>query len=85
VQPASDGAGKPFSIPDPDFNFKSLRLNCVFRWEFLPGSTLYVVWTDQRENQADPGRFALGRDLSSMMRAPGDNVFMVKISYWFTR
>jgi len=42
VQPVT---GSPFVIPNPDFNFTSLRVNTVFRWEFKPGSTLYVVWT----------------------------------------
>jgi hypothetical protein len=57
----------------------------VYRWEFKPGSTLYVVWTQQREDDAAKERFALGRDLSRMMRAPGDHVFMVKLSYWLGR
>ena len=35
---------------DPDFNFKSLRLNAVFRWEWRLGSTLYVAWTQQRQD-----------------------------------
>jgi hypothetical protein len=82
VQPA---VGSPFVIPNPDFNFTSLRVNAVYRWEFKPGSTLYVVWTQQRENEEGQGRFAFNRDISRMMRAPGDNVFMVKMSYWFSR
>jgi len=82
VQPA---VGSPFVIPNPDFNFTSLRVNAVYRWEFKPGSTIYVVWTQQREDQEDQGRFAFNRDISRMTRAPGDNVFMVKMSYWFSR
>jgi len=57
----------------------------VFRWEFKPGSTLYVVWTQQREDETTDGRFSFNQDISRMMRAPGDNVFMVKMSYWFGR
>ena len=60
-------------------------MNTVFRWEFKPGSTLYVVWTQQREDETSDGRFAFNQDISRMMRAPGDNVFMVKMSYWFGR
>jgi hypothetical protein len=82
VQPA---VGSPFVIPSPDFNFTSLRVNAVYRWEFKPGSTLYVVWTQQREAEEEQGRFAFNRDIARMMRAPGDNVFMVKMSYWFSR
>jgi hypothetical protein len=82
VRPA---VGSPFVIPNPDFDFTSLRVNAVYRWEFKPGSTLYVVWTQQREDETTDGRFAFNQDLSRMMRAPGDNVFMVKVSYWFSR
>jgi len=82
VQPS---VGSPFVIPNPDFNFTSLRVNAVYRWEFKPGSTLYVVWTQQREDEEAQGRFAFNQDISRMMRAPGDNVFMVKMSYWFSR
>jgi hypothetical protein len=85
VNPSEAGGGSPFSFANPDFNFKSLRLNTVFRWEFKPGSTLFLVWTQQREDQARPGRFDFSADVSSLMRAPADNVVMVKVSYWFTR
>ncbi len=82
VQPA---VGAPFVVPNPDFDFASLRANLVYRWEFRPGSTLYVVWTQQREEETTEGRFAFNQDISRMLRAPGDNVFMVKMSYWFSR
>ena len=85
VYPGAGGSGTPFLIPDPDFNFTSLRANTVFRWEFKPGSTLYVVWTQQREDETSDGRFAFNQDISRMMRAPGDNVFMVKMSDWLGR
>ena len=85
VFPGPGGTGTPFLIPNPDFNFTSLRANTVFRWEFKPGSTLYVVWTQQREDETSDGRFAFNQDINRMMRAPGDNVFMVKMSYWFGR
>jgi len=85
VNPASAGTGTPFSFGDPDFNFKSLRVNAVFRWEFKPGSTFYFVWTQQREDYARPGQFAFGSDVSSMVHAPADNIVMAKVSYWFSR
>ena len=68
---------------DPDFNFKSLRLNAIFRWEWRLGSTLYVAWTQQRQDLRDPGQFRLGRDLGRVFTAPDDNVLLVKISRWF--
>jgi hypothetical protein len=82
-----DGAGEApsFTINDPDFNFKSLRLNAVFRWEVRPGSNLYAVWQRQQQNVANPGEFRFGRDASALFSAPGDDVFMVKMAYWLGR
>jgi hypothetical protein len=70
---------------DPDFNFKSLRLNAIFRWEWRLGSTLYVAWTQQRQDLSNPGQFQFGRDLGRVFTGPADNVFLVKISRWFGR
>jgi Domain of unknown function (DUF5916) len=70
---------------NPDFNFKSLKVNAVFRWEWRLGSTLYVVWTDQRQDVRNPGTFRLGRDARDLFRAPADDVLMVKVSYWVSR
>ena len=83
VTPGAGGA--PFSFANPDFNYKSLRVNAVFRWEFKPGSTLYAVWTQQREQEETDGPFRFRRGLSSLMDVPSDNVVMVKMSYWFGR
>jgi len=68
----------------PDFNEKSLRGNAVLRWEYRPGSTLYLVWSQNRyEGALDPGDFSPRRDLRTLMRAQGENVFMMKVNYWF--
>jgi len=77
--------GKPFEFDNPDFNFKSLRLNAIYRWEWHPGSALYFVWTEQRQDLADPGIFVLGRDVRRTFTARPDNVFVIKLSYWFQR
>jgi hypothetical protein len=82
VDPDGSAPGAPFSIGDPDFNFKSLRGSAVLRWEYSPGSTLYLVWTQQRIDQSYPGEFRLGRDFSSLLRSRPDNIFLVKMSYW---
>ena len=79
----SSGTGTPFLIPNPDFNFTSLRANTVFRWEFKPGSTLYVVWTQQRRDRLPEGDFDVGSDLSRVFTSPADDVLLVKVSYWF--
>lgn len=72
-------------VGNPDFNFKSLRLNAVYRWEWRLGSTLYVVWTEQREDTRYPGVFGFGRDARALFRAAPNDVFLVKVSYWLSR
>jgi hypothetical protein len=75
----------PHPTDDPSFNFKSLRANAIFRWEWRLGSTLYVAWTQQRQDLSNPGTFQVGRDLGRVFTGPADNILMVKISRWFGR
>ena len=81
VDPDGGGPAVPFSFGNPDFNVKSLRGTIVLRWEYLPGSLLYFVWTQNRSDYAHPGDFRLGRDLGDLLIAPGDNIFLIKVSY----
>ena len=67
---------------DPDFNVKSFRTTNVLRWEYKPGSTLFVVWQQARENDAVPGGFRFGRDIHDIFGVPPKNVFLVKLAYW---
>ncbi len=82
IDPDGTGPAAPFSLATPDFNLRSIRLNAIFRWEFRPGSSLFVVWTQQRRDRATSGAFDLGTDLSGVLRAPADDVLLVKLSYW---
>ncbi|MCK5220401.1 MAG: hypothetical protein KAR14_02395, partial [Candidatus Aminicenantes bacterium] len=75
--------GNTFNLYNPDFNYKSLRGTVVFRWEYKLGSTLYLVWTQNRSDFGNPGDLSFGRDLSDMLSAPGDNIFMLKFTYRF--
>jgi len=81
IDPDGPGPAEPFSFMSPDFNLKSLRGTIVLRWEYLPGSTLFFVWTQNRADYTHPGDLALGRDLKALFSAPGDNIFVVKVSY----
>jgi hypothetical protein len=67
---------------NPDFNFRSVRGSAVVRWEFRPGSALYVVWNENRSDVAPIGDFRFRRDLSALPNAPSEDVFLVKFSYW---
>jgi len=65
-----------------DFNVLSFRTTNVLRWEYRPGSTLFVVWQQGREGQGEPGRFAYGRDYSSLFATPASNTLLIKFAYW---
>ncbi len=67
---------------NPDFNYKSLRMTNVLRWEYKPGSALYVVWQQGRED-VNENQFRLSQDFSDVFGLPAANVFLVKYSYWF--
>jgi len=77
------GPLKPFSFGRPDFNYKSLRGNAVLRWEYMPGSTLYFVWTQSRQDYETVGNFNFGSSMGRILRAPADNIFMIKATYWW--
>ncbi len=68
------------------FNFQQFRSNVVFRWEYRPGSTLFLVWSQGRENFAPvEGRESFGGDLGDLFDRRADDTFLVKLSYWFPR
>jgi uncharacterized protein DUF5916/cellulose/xylan binding protein with CBM9 domain len=67
---------------NPDFNFRSLRGSAVARWEFRPGSALYVAWNENRAAVEPIGDFRLRRDVRAIPNAPSHDVFLVKVSYW---
>ena len=85
IDPDGAGPAAPFRLAVPDFNVKALRANAVLRWEFRLGSTLYLVWTQRRQDQAHPGDFSLGRDTRDLFRSPSDDVFMIKVAWWLGR
>ena len=69
---------------NPDFNFKSLRGNAVFRWEYMPGSAFFLVWTQERTDFEDNGEFNLRPSWTRLSKADADNIFLAKVSYYFT-
>jgi hypothetical protein len=69
-------------LGNPDFTYLSFRSNAVVRWEYRPGSTIFLVWQHGRGDHDSNGRFDLGRGLSSLWDADGANTFVVKVTYW---
>jgi len=67
---------------NPDFNIRSFRTTNVLRWEYKPGSALFLVWQQGKSDYENFGDFRLGRDFSGVFSAPSHNVFLIKFSYW---
>jgi hypothetical protein len=82
VDPDGTGPASAFQIQNPDFNFRSLRANLVLRWEFRPGSTLFLVWQQARQGIDPVGDFRFGRDFGAIWNAPATNVLAVKATWW---
>jgi hypothetical protein len=80
----ADGAGPApsFTYPDLDFRVRSLRSNVVLRWEYRPGSTLFLVWNQGRQSVIDDPRFRPLHNLSGIFGDDMQNVFLVKAN-WF--
>jgi hypothetical protein len=66
------GETPPYGLEDPSFNFKSLRGNAVLRWEYRPGSTLFLVLGDLR----------FGPSSRRLLDAQADNIFLAKVTYY---
>jgi hypothetical protein len=71
-----------FSFAEPDFRVLSLRTNTVLRWEFLPGSTLFVVWQQNREDRFKDSALDYVTGFRDALTATGTNVVAVKVAYW---
>jgi len=68
---------------NPDFHDRSLRSNLVFRWEYRPGSTLFLVWSQSRSASFEDANHSLDfSDIKGSFSDNGKNVFLAKLSYW---
>jgi len=85
IDPDGAGPAASFDFDNPDFNFRSLRGTGVLRWEYRPGSTLYFVWTQERNGFDQFGDFNFSRDRSALFRDRPTNVFQIKGTYWIGR
>lgn len=76
--------GQQFEVRDPDFVRRSFRSNVVMRWEFIPGSTLFLVWQQNRNANLDEAFLVRPDDLSATFNQRGDTLIAIKFAYWFS-
>ncbi|NUQ21513.1 MAG: carbohydrate binding family 9 domain-containing protein [Gemmatimonadaceae bacterium] len=82
---------KPIAVTniaaDDNFNYRALNTNAVLRWEYRPGSSIFVVWQQGREDYLAGDRYSpfhAREDYRGLFAAHPDNTFLIKASYWFT-
>ncbi len=87
IDPDGTGPAKSFVVSNPRLHCqRSLRGNAVFRWEYRPGSVLYVAWTQSRAADAAFGGISSSSAIgSALLAARPDNIFLVKASFWVPR
>jgi len=79
-----------FDVTDEDFAFGAVNLNMVYRWEYRPGSTFFLVWSharsdyDQRAFHGTSGGFDNEFGMDRLFSKEAENRFLVKASYWFS-
>ncbi|MDF1503832.1 DUF5916 domain-containing protein, partial [Roseisolibacter sp. H3M3-2] len=79
---AGDEARPGYALDAPDFGVRELRANAVMRWEFRPGSALFLVWTQARAANGADGAFDASREASRLLGAPPRNTLLAKVSWW---
>jgi hypothetical protein len=78
-----DEPGLAYSFDNPDFNIKEFKSNFVARWEYVPGSTLFIVWTQGRNRYNSYGEFDPQQDMTDMFDIHPHDIFLIKLSYRF--
>ena len=74
--------GAQLTFDNPDFNFRALRSNAVLRWEYRPGSAIFLVWSQGREAFSEYGDYRFSRDSGRLFGAKATNVLLIKATYW---
>jgi hypothetical protein len=72
-----------YSFENPNFNVFDFNSNLIVRWEYLPGSTLYLVWSQRRNDTRSDGNFAFWSDAKDLFRTYPYDIFLIKLSYRF--
>jgi hypothetical protein len=74
----------PSQITTTDLNEQTLNINVVLRWEYLPGSTLYLVWSQARYGSDEVYLDTFGENLDNTFQVTPSNVLLLKVSYWWS-
>ncbi|HYM80384.1 MAG TPA: DUF5916 domain-containing protein [Candidatus Limnocylindria bacterium] len=90
VDPDGPGSSPAFTLENsdfgtsgnPDFTIREMRGNAVLRWEYMPGSTLFLVWTQERSDFEAASQFDFGPTVRKLVDAEMNNIFLAKVTYY---
>ncbi|MFT6065348.1 MAG: hypothetical protein ACJAQX_001218 [Polaribacter sp.] len=74
-----------YSFANPDFSFAQLQTNLVARWEYIPGSEIFLVWARGAVGDADLSNSLVDSVSEQVFEAPANDTFLVKFTYRFAR
>ena len=88
VDPDRIGYADPFQLSSDyirGFNFFSSRANFILKWEYKPGSVIYLVWQQQKDfYDGVDSSSVLRKGIAQLMQSNSKNTFMIKFSYWIS-
>jgi hypothetical protein len=84
LQDLSDIPYPQYSIGNPDFNFHEFRSNLVAKWEYRLGSFIYFVWSNERSGRTPSSLASFGDSYKELQKVFPNNIFLIKLNYWFT-
>jgi hypothetical protein len=73
-----------YYIGNPDFNFHQFRSNLVAKWEYRPGSYIYLVWSSDRTGRSNYSDASFADSFSLLKNVFPNNIFLIKLNYWFS-
>ncbi len=78
-----DGGGVDYTFDNPDFAFVQFRSNLVLRWEYIPGSEIFLVWSQGVTGDGNPGDHLFRSLNNQILDQQPDNTFLIKATYRF--
>ena len=82
ADPDGPGPARAIDLGGKDFTYKGLRGNLIVRWEYSPGSTVYLVWTQSRNDDKTTDGFNIGATASQLLDLQSDNIVLLKWSHY---
>jgi len=79
-----NGPREDYSVENPDFNFHEFRSNLVAKWEYRLGSFIYLVWSSERSGSTNASHASVGDSYKQLKSIFPNNIFLIKLNYWFT-